>query len=41
MPDGGLGAGDTAVKETGPQGADILVGVPDNKQKDESKYMVQ
>ena len=41
MPDAVLGAGDTAVKETAPQGADILAGVPDNKQKDESKYMIQ
>ena len=33
MPDAVLGAGDTVVKEITPQGADILVGVPDKKTK--------
>lgn len=36
-----LGAGDADVKEITPQGADILVGVPDRKQKGENTYMVQ
>lgn len=37
MPDTVLGTGDPSVNEIAPQGADVLVGVPDNIQKHEKK----